>query len=83
MTKRLMARELVGIGKRIQLQLNRHEMTERDLAKRMGVGVSTISRYVSGLRIPNATNIIAMCQIFDVSADWLLGITSLPRMYSF
>ena len=58
------------IGERIK-QLRGKERQEL-FAERFGVSRSTILRYESGYRDPDASFIIALCREYNVSANWLL-----------
>jgi transcriptional regulator with XRE-family HTH domain len=44
-----------------------------DMAKRLGVNKSTITRYESGEIKPNLDMMILISQTFGVSLDWLAG----------
>ena len=44
------------------------------LASEMRVDQSTISRWCSGTRTPNASQLAALCRAIPVSADELLGL---------
>ena len=46
---------------------------QEDLAKRLNTGKNTISRYETGQRQLDVETIGKLCEIFDVSADYLLG----------
>lgn len=59
---------------RLQYALRIREIKQRQLAHRIGVTETTVSRYVNGERIPNADAIYSICKALNISADWLLGI---------
>ena len=44
------------------------------LASELGTSASTIVRYVSGARLPDASYLALISNYFKVSVDWLLGI---------
>lgn len=44
------------------------------LASELGTSASTIVRYVSGARLPDASYLALISNYFRVSVDWLLGI---------
>ena len=50
------------------------EMTQEKLAEKLDINQCTISTWVRGLSEPRMGSIIALCEILDVSADWLLGL---------
>ena len=47
-------------------------MTQRQLAKALSVSPSAIGMYEQGRRQPSADLIVAICQMFSVSTQWLL-----------
>ncbi|MBN2879882.1 MAG: helix-turn-helix transcriptional regulator [Clostridia bacterium] len=51
-----------------------HGMTMKDLAVKIGVSESAISQYENDKRQPGYETLIELCRIFNVSADYLLGI---------
>ncbi len=62
------------IGKKIVELLEENNMTQKDLAKKIGVTAVTISRYVTGERMPQSDIIVKIAETFNVSTDHLLGI---------
>ena len=53
----------------------RDGMTQAEAGKRIGKTQQVWARYESGAVKPNAEMILQICSAFDVSADWLLGLT--------
>ena len=51
-------------------------MKQNVVAEKIGVSEVTISRYISGKRTPRLDIIIKIANLFKVSTDYLLGITS-------
>ena len=49
-------------------------MTMKELAEKIGVSESAISQYENGKRQPGYDTLIELTKIFDVTADYLLGI---------
>ena len=50
-------------------------MKQATLAERLHVGPSALSNYESGLRDPSTDTLLTLCDIFNVTADSLLGRT--------
>ena len=50
------------------------ELTQPELAPLMGVSNGMISFWENGVNEPTITNLIKLSQIFEVSADFLLGL---------
>ena len=55
--------------------LRKHE----DVSQAIGITRQSYTFYESGRTIPSATVIKKMAQAFDVSADYLLGLSDEPR----
>lgn len=47
--------------------------TQKEVADLLGVGQSTYKNYECGLREPNGDTIVALANLFHVTADYLLG----------
>jgi len=52
-------------------------LTLEDLSKLTGITTTTLSRYETGKRIPNATALEELAKAFGVSVDYLLGKTDI------
>ena len=52
---------------------------QQDLADRMHLKKNTISRYETGSLGLDASTICTLCDLFDCSADYLLGRSSTPK----
>lgn len=59
-----------------QLRLEKH-MTQKQIADRIGLAISAVSSYESGIRYPSYDVLIKLSRIFHVSTDYLLGITNM------
>lgn len=51
------------------------ELTQKELAEKLGITQDSISLWEKGKRIPDTGYIIKLCEIFQISADYLLGRT--------
>ncbi|SDZ51114.1 Helix-turn-helix [Evansella caseinilytica] len=56
----------------------KHNLTLRDLEKRIGINYSVISRIESGDRALTDSEINLICDFFQVSSEYLLGRTDKP-----
>src|SRR5690554_2727361 len=70
---------MATIGERLKLLLEKNDMTQGDLAKKLSVVHATISHYCADKRIPDAKTLKRLADFFDVSVDWLLGRTIVRR----
>jgi len=51
----------------------RRGLTQDQVAKRLGVHESAVSRWESGTRFPTGEDLVALAELFEVSTDDLLG----------
>ncbi len=58
---------------RLKEMLDKRGMTQRELAKKIDKTEVSVSRYVSGDRIPKGPVIVKIAQVLDVQTDYLLG----------
>lgn len=54
-----------------------HNISAEELAKKLNVNKSTISRYETGKTEPYLPFVIKIANYFNVSLDWLSGITNI------
>ncbi len=62
------------IGSRIRKYREERNMTQKQLAERIGVSNSRVSNWEQGLNRPDADILAAVCVALDVSPSLLLGI---------
>jgi len=65
----------MNIGVRILPLLEKRAMTQAKLAETVGVTATTMSRWISGSRVPKANHLLYMADALGVSADYILGRT--------
>lgn len=63
-----------ALGDRIKILLDRRGMAQRELADRIGCTEVSMSRYITGARMPKAPTLAKIAKVLGVSADVLLGI---------
>lgn len=61
------------LGRRIKELREKSGYTQKEFAKKMNIGHSTLSQYETGSRIPNDDIKIQFANFFNVSIDYLLG----------
>lgn len=64
------------LGERIKSLRLDSNLTQAELAKRLKIARSNISKYEKSQMTPSNELIVKMAEIFDVSTDYLLGRTS-------
>ena len=54
--------------------LSENKISKRELAKRIGVSATSISDWSTGRIQPTVENVYLICEYFQVSADYMLGL---------
>lgn len=68
---------MTSIGQRIYELRNKHNFSQGDLAEKLDVSRQTISKWENDQSIPELDKIIALCDIFNVTIDYIArGITA-------
>ena len=62
-------------GERIKYLREKMDLPKKDIATRLGVEPTAISKYELDMREPNIETIKKLATIFNVSIDYLLGRT--------
>lgn len=63
-------------GERLKKLREEKNLTQIELGKAFNISHSTINRYENGLRQPDNETLINMSNFFNVSVDYLLGISN-------
>lgn len=50
------------------------KLTQKEVAKNLGLTLSAYSNYEQGIREPSINIIIKICKFFKVTSDYLLGL---------
>ena len=61
------------LGYRLKSLRKQHGLSQNDLGKLIGVSKVSISGYEKGTRVPSMNILIMILNIFNVSADYILG----------
>ena len=73
---------MVSISNRIKFLREKEGLSQKEFAEKMNVSRSTASMYESGKNTPPDDVKIAMAKFFDVSLDYLMGVTYIPTPVS-
>lgn len=65
---------MVDFGSILKTLRLKENMTQAQLAQKLGVTKSVISAYETGLRLPSYDILIHIAKIYNVSTDYLLGL---------
>lgn len=65
------------VGERLRKARKNKNLTQAEVAEKLGVTRSVIARYESGINDPSTENIVTLAEIYEVTTDYLLGKTDL------
>ena len=63
-------------SQRLQYYMGLHKITQVDLAKRLGVGTTSVHNWCSGIKTPRMDKVDKMCQIFGCLRSDLINEVS-------
>ena len=63
------------MGEKLKSLRLEENLTQKQIADRIGLAISAVSSYESGSRYPSYDVLVKLSRIFHVSTDYLLGIT--------
>lgn len=66
------------IGKRIKILRRNQDLTQKQLAEMLKVSQQTVGYWETGDRLLKADQIKMLANYFNVSTDYLLGLSSVP-----
>lgn len=68
-------------GDRIAKKRHERGWTQRELAQQIGLNIKSIKDWESGVSLPSAKTIIKLCQLLNVSSDYLLGLDNREMLF--
>ena len=63
-----------GFGKRLKTLRKSADVTQEQLADALGISYQAVSKWETGLGLPDISLLPGIAEFFGVSTDWLLGI---------
>ena len=72
----------MNFGSKIKELLDERNMTQKQLAEELNVGVTTLGNYIRGIREPDYNILCKIALYFGVSTDMLLGLPPAQRSLS-
>lgn len=58
----------------LQKLMKEKKLSQNQLAKKLNISSTAVSKWISGKNLPTSDKIIKICEIFEISSDELLGI---------
>ena len=62
------------IHKRLSEAIKTSNMTQKQIAEKVGISQSTVSKYLNANKYPAIDTFANLCEVLDVSADDILGL---------
>ena len=62
------------MGKKLKSLRIEKKLTQKQVAEQIGLAISAVSSYESGIRYPSYEILVRLSRIFHVSTDYLLGV---------
>lgn len=69
------------VGERIKKLRNQYNLTQEELAERLGVQKNTVYRYENDLLTPSVDVFVKLAIMFNSSVDYLLGLGKESFLY--
>lgn len=69
---------MLSFGERLQRARKRKGWTQTQVMNQTNITDKSLSRYENGASAPDPATIATLCRLYDVSADYLLGLS--PQM---
>lgn len=66
--------ELKDIQKRLREEIKNSKLSQKEIAEKLGINPSTISKYVRLNKFPSIDTFANLCEILDISSDDVLGL---------
>lgn len=65
---------MINFGNRLKTLRTKNNLTQAQLAQKLGVTKSVVSAYENNLRMPSYDILISISRVFKVTTDYLLGV---------
>lgn len=67
--------ELKGIQFRLRESIKNSTLTQKEIAKIIGVSPQTVSKYMTKDIFPALDTLAKLCKLLDIKSDYILGIS--------
>lgn len=62
------------MAQRLKTLRAEYDLTQAEVAKKLGISQQTYSKYENSSTLVDSDTLIALCKLYGVSADYLLGL---------
>ena len=67
--------DLTQIQSRLREAIKQSSLTQKEIAKAIGVSAQTVSKYMKNDIFPALDTFAKLCKLLDVKSDYILGIS--------
>ena len=64
------------LGERLSFLRDNMEMTQMELAEKIGITPMTLAKYTKDLNEPRSSTIAKMAQVLNTTSDYIIGLTN-------
>lgn len=68
------------LGNRLKSLMEERNISQKELSKELNIAISTLNGYANDYREPDYKTLIGLAQYFDVSIDYLLGVSNISNV---
>lgn len=68
-------------GQKLKELMEERDLTQRQLGKELNIAATTLNGYANDYREPDFQTLAMIAHYFQVSTDYLLGITNVPKSF--
>jgi len=76
--ERIIKMENIILAKRLKMLREKHGYLQKFVADKLGIRSNTLSGYETGTRSPDPEMLVKLAELYNVTTDYLLGITDIP-----
>lgn len=63
----------INMGERLKMLRTKQNLTQKQVANRIGLAISAVSAYELGTRYPSYDILLKLARLYNVSTDYLIG----------
>ncbi len=69
----------MSFGSRLKTLRLEKRLSQKQIAEAFGISVNCVSQYENDKRFPDEKMLVRLCQYYDISSDYLLGLSNTKR----
>lgn len=66
---------MLDMGERLKKLRRENNLTQKQVGQRIGVAISAVSSYESGVRYPTYESLVKLSRLYNVTTDYLIGLS--------